>query len=1488
MDSPLLKLPNTFRAFYGAFQSLFPFQVKTIDPILQDRDLILQSGTGSGKTEGVLAPCLERVIMSGGRNRLLYVVPTRALAFDLKRRLAPIITPRLGLGLGVRTGDIKRRGGRTPHLMITTPESLDVLLGSRNPDLRECVSFIRMVIIDEVHPLVHQYRGRQLALVLQRLRRRTGRSLQKIALSATIGDLEAIERFFDFRDSSVRIVDDVRKGIRPHLVHLKNETDELVALFDDLYHAYNYRKILLFANSRNTCDRLFALLGAQGSFSGACGLHYSNLKPERRRDVEHHFRQNPHALCVATSTLELGIDVGDVDAVVLYEPPDSVSAFLQRIGRASRGREKTVFWGICRGPRAGEQLTRFLGLLTLAEQGMVEKPLPKKLYSVLCQQTVSCIYEKQRISSGAMKDLFPEESRALDAILNTMDKKGWLSRGPVQGLFQGGWQYTSALLEHGIWSNFPPAEDEYALVLDNRTIADIPRALVAQLEPGDRVNLAGKGLLITEIVHSPGAGRVLALPSTQRDAKELFWLGPGQQVSYETAQAVREVVKGSIDKETGLFVRTRTLLEKEREKFRNAATLKNGLEVLLAPAGLFRYLTYLGSVGNLILCWSMRDHLNLSEAEDVYVAFDAVGVDCSHLIDFSRLPLPLSRDELTRWTRQHFKLLQASFPLNRFCSTLPNDLHLSEMADFLFDERIMEAFSRYQEQSSDILTGSLDFLEKGEQDTSSPAERIPAVGRPLLDLEKTHQGPLSHTGLDYPGLSNRPLTGSILAGYFRHFQCERFVRFHFLPEHLQPASRLRSDHQKQREERLQQGSRFEETVMLHLQRMGATVVSIPERDGQGNLRPFKRRYRETIDAIQSILSLPENESNGPRYLSQGVLFDKGLLRNVEGLGIPDLIRVSREQKNPVLMVGDIKSSPEPRFDQQWQVAFYAYLLEKMTASLEMEETVTISKRGFLLLPAQESVNVAEQHEFDLSPFFTAFPVLLQNLKAVLLNNAREAAFHLMSHCTACPWFDYCYYQALDHEDIRFLPNLSPGQLDHLHSLGLNTLNKAEQWLESSSIEAMPGPTSARKKLKAKIEALTTHAFLPKSTLTRLYPANISASILLLAVPGRKAREVHIGLWFADDPEGTQPRIWEIQPGSNHEKSKWLDFMNVFSARLAGAVQADRGPHVFSFGSWTPRKLLAWAKELGTSSEYEMIQDMIHNHWTDLARVFKTHFSLPVPGELTLHDLCHVLDVASVIKRPHSLLHPDRQHADLTDALAVLESLRKWLLARLQSSRRQDGWKTESEKEEPSKRHVQFLKEQQQLRQEDLASVQACTLKERVECFRALGPLRFTGKELDSEGRFQYNFSLAQDSGPGKFREGDFLKLAHAGTRHLQDGFSVILTRFDPSCHSLSLSSRQGPLALNRRISYSLEEDAEDWSTPKLIHGITTVLNPPLHPVSRLLQGRYQEAQATGSSSWIRKWLDHNQQTAGLNTAQRKAMELAFDKGLGPIDGPPGT
>ncbi|HEY7712593.1 MAG TPA: DEAD/DEAH box helicase, partial [Candidatus Entotheonella sp.] len=301
--SPLLQLPNTYRAFYGAFTALRPFQRDVIDPILNGRDIILQAATGSGKTEAVLAPCLERVIRSDRAEAILYVVPTRALVHDLHRRLRAILHERLGLHLGIRTGDVKRLPGGHADLVLTTPESLDVMLGSANREIRTFLPRVTMFVVDEVHQLTQGYRGRHLSYLVQRLEQRSQRRLQKIALSATLSGPQTICDSLELQPDAVWLSQAVQRPIQPHLVHLKREPEELVAFINDLAQRFGARKLLLFANSRSHCDQLFAWLSQRGYFQHSAFLHYSNLKLQQRQEVERQFQRRSQALCIATSTL---------------------------------------------------------------------------------------------------------------------------------------------------------------------------------------------------------------------------------------------------------------------------------------------------------------------------------------------------------------------------------------------------------------------------------------------------------------------------------------------------------------------------------------------------------------------------------------------------------------------------------------------------------------------------------------------------------------------------------------------------------------------------------------------------------------------------------------------------------------------------------------------------------------------------------------------------------------------------------------------------------------------------------------------------------------------------------------------------------------------------------------------------------------------------------------------------------------------------------
>uniref|UniRef100_UPI004055B5C1 DEAD/DEAH box helicase n=1 Tax=Candidatus Electrothrix sp. TaxID=2170559 RepID=UPI004055B5C1 len=1071
-------LPNTFRAFYGAFQQLHPIQQQAIEPILAHKDLILQSATGSGKTEAVLAPCIERVICSRANESILYIVPTRALAADLYRRFKTIITERLGLGFAIRTGDIKQRGGCSPALMLTTPESLDVMLGSSNQDLRGFLARVRIVIIDEAHSFIHQYRGRQLVYLLQRLERRISRRVQRIALSATLADSEEVGRFLGCSPDTVSLADKVSRDIVPRLVHLQDDEQELIGLLDDLYQEWEYCKILLFANSRGRCDKIFGLVNRLGSFKEKAHLHYSNLTSQQRQQVERSFRKQSRSICIATSTLELGIDVGDVDAVLLFEPPDSVAAFLQRIGRANRRQKAIHFWGICRGEQAGQQVLRFLALLSLARQGQVEAALPKNFPSVLSQQVISCLYEKKRLSLPAVQELFcdpgvdsgnEEAATRLENIFQSLIKKQWLRKDKLEGLYTGGWRYWDALVEQRIWSNFPETEIEYKLDVAGEPVADIPQTIVKQLDPGDKVLLAGRPLRILWI-NTKADKRVFAEPTQERlDNKELLWLGMGCHTSLETAQAMRAVLKSTNQADNteadGLFSRTKKLIREQMARDAKAVLLDNGIEVVLTETGSFQYRTYLGAVGNMLLAWSVKEYF-AAQSEDIEVDSDEIGLVCTQWIPFAKLRLPLQCDDFTAWVKSHFKQIRAMFPLNAFCSTLPLEILRQELVDHIFDQRLIDFFQQYKDGSSEIVQGdprNLEFHPEKAAEQGAAFLDLPCDCPSLLVSEKErHEGAGSSAPVSVLSkearYQNRPLTGTMIGEYFRHHQCERQFCFSFLrPEDQPPRQNLVDDEYASL--RLARGLAFERKIMDELASLKGQFHIIREKDPSGAPRSLESRYKETQDCLRGILE--KKDLAGNLYLAQGVFILPGLLSlapdlsdigpadnrkpgtpdaNIDGVGIPDLIRIaagdSAGKQHIILEVGDIKSVIRPRYHQKWQVAFYAFLLKSLLEQdqFNADKTVQVADTGFLLIRSPLD-DTPQRQTFALQPYLASLSALLRNFAHGLSYPPDQAGWQLQAHCLSCPYFSFCYGQALHEEDIQFIPRLSTGALEKLRALG---------------------------------------------------------------------------------------------------------------------------------------------------------------------------------------------------------------------------------------------------------------------------------------------------------------------------------------------------------------------------------------------------------------------------------------------------------------------
>ncbi|OHE78417.1 MAG: hypothetical protein A3F67_11205 [Verrucomicrobia bacterium RIFCSPHIGHO2_12_FULL_41_10] len=419
--TPLESLPNTYRAFFSGFASLTTAQKQLIQPILDGRDVVLQAGTGSGKTEAVLAPATEKLMTHKAPFTIVYIVPTRALSLDMTRRMKPIYK-KLGLKLGMRTGDGKHLRDAKPDLLIMTPESLDVLLGSQNQDNKYFLKRVGMMIIDEVHVFLGDNRGRQLSYLHHRLAMQAEARLQTVALSATIDNAEDIMRFFNLREPPFFYKQSVARKLQPCWVHIEDEEQELTLFFDDLYHRSGCKKLLVFANSRKKCEQLVDMLSQESVFSQHVFLHYSNLSTQERKCIEASFREGKVGICIATSTLELGIDIGDIDGIVLMGPPPSTMAFLQRIGRGNRRSQHINFWGICYGQDAERQLIRFLAFFELAKEHQLEKFCYTENDSVLFQQILSCLYAKKVVSIDSLHLLFKKKSEDLSRIFHHMGR----------------------------------------------------------------------------------------------------------------------------------------------------------------------------------------------------------------------------------------------------------------------------------------------------------------------------------------------------------------------------------------------------------------------------------------------------------------------------------------------------------------------------------------------------------------------------------------------------------------------------------------------------------------------------------------------------------------------------------------------------------------------------------------------------------------------------------------------------------------------------------------------------------------------------------------------------------------------------------------------------------------------------------------------------------------------------------------------------------
>jgi ATP-dependent Lhr-like helicase len=379
-------LARTWRPFFSRFGRLTCVQLETIPAVLKGENVVVISPSASGKTEAVVAPVAERLLPAeAGRLSILYVSPTRALVNDLYRRLSEPLEY-LKLPIARKTGDHPTiEEGRLPFLLITTPESLDSLLCRHTAVFRH----LSVVILDELHLLDNTPRGDQLRVLLERLRR-VKKGLKFHALSATIEDRGIGDRYFP----DGRVVQVPESRMIEYLL-LPEKGGYVGRVYAELQER-GLKKVLVFFNARSYVEMHSRALD-RPPFAGKVWAHHASLTRRERENAERLMHAERRGVLCATSTLELGIDIGDIDAVVLFRPPFSISSLLQRIGRGNRRLGQDIF-------TIGIYLNEWEKLLfetffESARKGALFEKRYTPCRAVLPQQAISYLYQRRRIGT---------------------------------------------------------------------------------------------------------------------------------------------------------------------------------------------------------------------------------------------------------------------------------------------------------------------------------------------------------------------------------------------------------------------------------------------------------------------------------------------------------------------------------------------------------------------------------------------------------------------------------------------------------------------------------------------------------------------------------------------------------------------------------------------------------------------------------------------------------------------------------------------------------------------------------------------------------------------------------------------------------------------------------------------------------------------------------------------------------------------------------
>ncbi|MCI2423450.1 DEAD/DEAH box helicase, partial [Saccharopolyspora sp. K220] len=586
---------------------LRPLQEAAVQPVLADSDALLLAPTAGGKTEAAVFPLLTRMARQNWEGTsVLYLCPLKALLNNLEPRLDGYANW-LGRSAQLWHGDVtqSRRDKiqRTePDILMTTPESLEAMLVSTKVDARWFFRSLRAVVVDEVHAFAGDDRGWHLLAVLERLSRIAGRPLQRIGLSATVGNPEQLLRWLQGAESHRRAqvvaptaenaVVDVDITL-DHVGTIENAAKIISSL-------HGGEKRLVFVDSRRRAEELGSALRA---FGVTTFLSHSSLSAVERRRSEDAFSDAKDCVIVATSTLELGIDVGDLDRVIQIDAPRTVASFLQRLGRTGRRPDTTrncLF--LC---LEQSSVLHAAGLLLRWAQDWVEPISPPVApRHIVAQQLLALALQEHTIGPRSWRewwgdlDLFGPDA---EAILHHLIDAGYFALdgelafiGP-EAERRFGRRYFSDLT--AVFS----APPQFTVLAGREEIGTVTDELLVTETEGPRVLLlGGRSWLVTHIdwTRRRCFVELTDLPGRAR------WGASGGGLSFEISRGVREVLLGTDPGGVTLTGRAQRALAEQREN--HSSHVSAGGTVITLRGGTAFWWTWAGTAANRTLQASLR------------------------------------------------------------------------------------------------------------------------------------------------------------------------------------------------------------------------------------------------------------------------------------------------------------------------------------------------------------------------------------------------------------------------------------------------------------------------------------------------------------------------------------------------------------------------------------------------------------------------------------------------------------------------------------------------------------------------------------------------------------------------------------------------------------------------------------------------------------------------------------------------------------------